>query len=132
MFNHYFLFFGAILLTNLVNANVNLTCYECNSCTMTPMKISIENRQCVRIQITCIAADIHLIDLRGDRLHSNHSSVTCGQKLSYLSTCTINYRCCYTDRCNTYENTMLSSSSPSSLFILKIIVISFHIFLLFL
>lgn len=59
----YILFLGAILLTSktiylrisgqkksyildLVNANVNLTCYECSGCISTPNKTSIGNNLC--------------------------------------------------------------------------------------
>jgi hypothetical protein len=78
--------------------------------------------------VNCLAADVHIIDLMGDRLHSNHSLLNCGQTLVYLSACTITYHCCYTDKCNTYENPILSSSSSlSTLFILKRIVITFNI-----
>ena len=85
--------------------------------------------------MNCLAADIHIIDLRGDRLHSNHSSVSCGQTLSYSSACSIAYHCCYTDKCNTYESTfisiLLSSSSSSTIFIFERIVINFSILLIY-
>ncbi len=80
--------------------------------------------------MNCLAADIHIIDLMGDRLHSNLSSLNCGQTLFYSTACTIAYHCCYIDKCNKYENPFLLSSTSSSLFILKGIVISFIILLI--
>jgi hypothetical protein len=65
----------------------------------------------------------------GDRVHSNHSLLNCGQTLIYSSVCTIAYHCCYTNKCNTYETPILSSSS-SSLVILKRIVPIFNMFLI--
>ncbi len=80
--------------------------------------------------MNCLVADIHIIDLTGDRLQSNYSLANCGQTRVYSSACTIAYQCCYTDKCNTYENLLLSSSS-SSLFVLKRIVISSNILLIY-
>jgi hypothetical protein len=81
--------------------------------------------------MNCLAANIHIIDLTGDRLQSNYSLANCGQTLTYSSACTVAFHCCYTDKCNRYENPRLLSSSSSSLFVLKQIVISSNIFLIY-
>jgi hypothetical protein len=81
--------------------------------------------------VNCLAADIHIIDLTGDQLHSNHTLLNCGQTLIYSSACTIAYHCCHKNKCNTYENPLLLSSSSTTLFIFKKIVISFHLLLLY-
>ncbi len=71
----------------------------------------------------------------GDRLQSNYSLENCGQKFVHSSACTVAYHCCYTDRCNTFENPHYAppppSSSSSSLFVLKRIVMSFNILLIY-
>ncbi|CAF0763132.1 unnamed protein product [Rotaria sordida] len=123
----YFLLSGAILLT--INADVNITCYECNGCTSTPTEISIDNDLCFRIQMNCLSMGIHVTDLTGDQSHSNHSPSNCDQTLSYSSACTVSYYCCSTDKCNTYEKPLLLSSSSSSSLLFRInkIVFSFYI-----
>lgn len=85
--------------------------------------------------MNCLAADIHVIDLMGNRIHSNHSLLNCGQTLIYSTACTIAYHCCYTNKCNKYESPMPSSSSSppplAMLFLLKRIIISSNLFLLY-
>ncbi|CAF3911591.1 unnamed protein product [Rotaria sp. Silwood2] len=123
----YFVLFVAILIANLVNINANITCYECNACTSTPIEISTDNRLCFRIQMNCLSIDIHVIDLTGDQSHLNHSRSNCGQTLSYSSVCAVSYYCCSIDKCNTYDNPLLPSSSSLLLFRIKRIVFNLYI-----
>ena len=83
-----------------------------------------------RIQMNCLAANIHSVDLTGDGLHANYSASNCGHTRVYSNICTVAYNCCYTNRCNTYETSQIASSSSSSL-LLDWIVISVIPFLLY-
>lgn len=82
--------------------------------------------------MNCPAADVNIIDLTGDGAHTNYSSLNCGHTRVYSAICTVAYQCCYTNGCNTYENLPVAlSSSTSLLFLLKRIVISSQLVLLF-